>query len=69
MSESTHISEIHRIGQCQRKLETILSHDMTEKEIVSNVLKETQAYIMPYKCFLMLEQWALREYGGESCQV
>lgn len=53
-----------RLGRVQRDLETILSQDMTDREIIGHTWSVAALNKLPYKAMTMLETWALRTYGG-----
>ena len=55
-----------RMGQAQRHLEGLLKRGMHERELVDTVVKVCGSYQLPYKCFDMLEKWALRTYILEA---
>lgn len=52
-----------RMGQVQLELEQVLSRDMLVRDIVDHVLKASTNADLPYRCFSMLEAWALRTYA------
>ena len=59
---------LQKLGHAQRDLETILSHDMTDREIIGHTWSVAAAnkYQLPYKTMRILESWALRTYGQRN---
>ena len=55
---------LKKLGVVQRDLETILSQDMTDREIIGHTWSVAALNKLPYKAMNILEAWALRTYGN-----
>jgi len=61
-------SLVIRMGKAQIILEDVFRDrpPQTTAEVVTAVLRVSTRYSLPFRCYRLVEDWALQRYGGES---